>query len=495
MLSLKTPKKSSLLQKLLLYISNIIFLSATIIYGGQNFSIDSYGIALDYRGHLTAFIGSYRWFGAFLYELYYKIFKHNPITDSTIDCIVFIVLVAAITVLLSYTLYKLLNKRSILTYAAINLSVLISVLNVWYCDILSFPECVFITAIGTILCFSAIIVFAKNQTVCGYVLSAVLVILATGVYQQFLFVFTIFVVAVCGCEVIKNNEKTVKELFLRYIRPAILILVSGGAYFITGKLVQKVFDVAPNERVALSISSIIENCFYFARNQHSYLKGRGFFETEILTVGFLAVGFIWFICIIKEWFKNRNTLKTVVICASFAAAYVSAYAPGILSTSHAARAMFALFSVFALFTIGTLVLSESKLIKTVICIALSVVLLSDIYVFVNCEMNLKKQNDVDKLWSEQIIEAIENYEKDEQEIKQIYYCYDDNTDIAAYTESAVYQDYSLQSMINYYSGRDFEVDEMTEEEKTKYFKGKNWTEINVEEQLVFVDDSLYLCCY
>ena len=478
-----------------MYIVNIIFLSPIMIYGGQNFSVDSYGIALDYRGHIEAFIGSYRWFGAFVYEIYYKIFNHNPITDSTVDCVVFIVLVAGIVSLISYTLYKLINTRSILSHILINLSVLISVLNVWYCDVLSFPECVFITAIGTVLCFSALIVFANNQTVWGYVLSSVLIIFATGVYQQFLFIFTIFVVAICGCEVIKSNEKTFKELFFRYVKPAILILVSGVMYFATGKLVQRIFDVAPNERVALSISTIIENCFYFVGNQHSYLKGRGFFETEILTISFLLVGFIWFICIVKEWTKNRNTLKTLVLCASFAAAYISAYVPGILSTSHAARAMFALFSIFALFTIGTLILYESKFIKTALCAILSVVLVSNVFAFVNREINLKKQNDVDKLWSEQIIEEIESYEEKEQDVKQIFYCYDDKTDLAEYAESAVYHKYSLRSMINYYSNREFEVNEMTEEEKNNYFKDRSWRKLDADEQMIFVEDTLYLCCY
>lgn len=492
---LKNIKKQKLLYALLIYIGNIIVLCPSIVYGGQNFSIDSYGIALDCSGHIEAFIGSYRWFGAFAFDIYYKIFKHNPITDSTIDCIAFIVLVAAIVALLSYTLYKLLGKKSSLSYILVNLSVLISVLNVWYSDILSFPECVFITAIGTVLCFSAVIVFAKNQSLWGCVLSSVLIILATGVYQQFLFVFTIFVVAICGCEVIKNNEKTLKELFFRYIKPVVLILASGGIYFTIGKLVQKIFDVAPNERVALSISTIIENCFYFAGNQHSYLKGRGFFETEILTISFLIVGFTWLICIVKEWLKNRNTLKTLVFCTSFAAAYISAYAPGILSTSHAARAMFALFSAFSLFTIGALILSESKFIKTAFCAVLSIVLISNVFVFVNREMDLKKQNDVDKIWSEQIIKAIESYEKDEQEIKQIYYCYDDKTELAKYTGSAVLHNYSLRSMIDYYSNREFEVVEMTDKEKDFYFKDKSWDDIKIEEQLVFVDDSLYLCCY
>lgn len=492
---LKNTKKQNMLYTVLMYIGNIVFLSPIMIYGGQNFSIDSYGIALDYRGHIEAFIGSYRWFGAFVYEIYYKIFNHNPITDSTVDCIVFIVLISAVVSWVSYTLYRLINKKSIVSHILINLSVLISVLNVWYCDVLSFPECIFITVIGTVLCFSAVIVFANNQTLCGYILSSALIILATGVYQQFLFVFTIFVVAICGCEVIKNGEKTFKELFYRYVKPVVLILVSGVIYFATGKLVQRIFDVAPNERVALSISTIIENCLYFAGNQHSYLKGRGFFATEILTISFLSVGFIWFIIIVKEWLKNRNTLETLTICASFAAAYISAYVPGILSTSHAARAMLAVFSVFALFTMGTLILCESKLVKIVLCAILSVVLVSNIFVFVNREIDLKKQNDSDKLWSEQIIEAIESYEKKEQEVNQIYYCYDDKTDLAEYAESAVYYKYSLRSMINYYSNREFEVNEMTKEEKDNYFKDKNWEKLDIDEQMVFVENTLYLCCY
>ena len=440
-------KNKNVIKGILLYIINVLCLSPIMIYGGQNFSVDSYGIALDYKEHIEAFIGSYRWFGAFVYEIYYKIFNHNPITDSTIDCIVFIVLVAAIVSLLSYTLYKLLGKKSILSYILINISVLISVLNVWYCDVLSFPECVFITAIGTVLCFSALIVFIKIPNIKGYILSALLIILSTGIYQQFLFVFTIYVVAICSFCVIKNKETMLKQLFLRYIKPVALIILSGGLYFAIGKMTQFVFDVEPNSRVALSISSIIENCFYFAKNQHSYLKGRGFFDSELLTMCFLAVGFIWFVITIVDWKKNKNTLKTIVLWLSYVAAYISAYAPGILSTSHAARAMFALFAVFSLFVIGTLVLTDSKYVKAALCAILCVVLVANTSVFIEREINQKKQNEVDRIWAEQIIENMEEYENEYEEIKQIYYCYDSTTDIAVFAETAVYQRYSLEAMI------------------------------------------------
>ncbi len=492
---MEKSENKNILRGILVYLINIVFLSPIIIYGGQNFSVDSYGIVLDCYVHLNAFIGSYRWFGALLYKLYYGIFRHNPIMDSTIDCIIFIMLVAAITLVFSCVIYKTINRKSILSYVAINSSVLVTVLNVWFCDILSFPECVFITAIGIVLCFEALIVFIKMPNVKGYILSAILIILATGVYQQFLFVFTIYIVAICSFYVIKNKETTFKQLFLRYIKPVVLIIVSGGLYFVIGKVVQTVLNIEPNSRVALSISTIIENCLYFVKNQHSYLKGRGFFNSELLTVCFLAVGFIWFIFTVLDWKKNKNILKTVILWLSFASAYVAAYTPGILSTSHAARAMFALFSVFALFVIGTLVLTDNKYIKLVLCAVLSVVLVMNIFVSINREMNLKKQNESDKIWSEQIIEKIEEYEGENQEITQIYFCYDDNTNLSVYAESAVCYNYSLRSMINYYSNRGFEATEMTAEEKEKYFGNKEWDVINTEEQMIFDSDTLYLCCY
>ena len=193
--------------------------------------------------------------------------------------------------------------------------------------------------------------------------------------------------------------------------------------------------------------------------------------------------------------KNKNTLKTIVLWLSYAAAYISAYAPGILSTSHAARAMFALFSVFSLFVLGTLIITDNKHIKIALCAILCTVLVVNISVFIAREINQKNQNEADKIWTDQIIDKIEKYENEYEEIKKIYYCYDSTTDIAVFAETAVYQKYSLEGMINYYSNRDFKAKEMSDEEKEKYFGAKEWTEINTDEQIVFEGDTVYLCCY
>lgn len=493
---IKSTKVQRTLHTMLLYVGNIVFLSPIMIFGGQNFSIDSYNVLLSAQDHTTSFVGSYRWFGAFLYRAYLATFGHNPILDSTIDSFLFILASAVVFLTLSISIYRLIADKSILTYFAINLSVVLTVLNVWFCNILSFPECIFITTIAVILCFGAIIIFLKIQTIKGCVLSAILIVLATGVYQQFLFVFTIYVIAICSIDVFKKDEITFAELFKRYIKPIILIFVSGAIYFTIAIVVQKALGVNPIDRTASGLSKIYENIIYYATHQHSYIKGRGYFDSEIMTVCFLTIFIVWLTAIFIEWLKNKNTLKTVVVCASFICGYVSAYATVLISEAHSLRGLFPLFSIFALFTIGSLgLIKKGYTVKVGLCAVLITALVANAVVSVKNEINLKKQNDVDQSWSEQIIEEIKKYEKDGQEIKQIYYCYDDNIDLSEYEESAVCYNYSLRSMLNFYSSRNLKIIEMPFQEKTIYFKDKNWNNINVEEQLVFVNDSLYLCCY
>lgn len=480
-----------------LFAVNIFLLLPMFVYGGQNFSIDSYGVALDQNIHIEAFIGSYRWFGALIYKIYFCLTGHNPISNSTVDIIVFIGMVSSMITVLSFCIVKNIKRDDNLTYFTVNLGVLISVTNVWFCDILSFPECIFITTVGVCLCFGAIIVYSEAEGIAGYVVSGLMLICATGVYQQFISVFAIYIIAIYGIRIISQNKITFKQIFLRYLKPACHIVFSGIVYLGVGKLVQNICNIKPNSRVALSVLSIKENIIYFARNQHSYLKGRGYFSSEILTFCFLLIGVIWLVFLIKEWLKNKETFKSVFVVISYVAAYAAAFLPGILSTSHAARAMFALFAVFSLFLVGILFLAESRYIKLFICIILVVVFVMNTVVNVRCELVLKEQNEVDRGWCQQVLSEIDKYEKEkDKDVKKIYYCYDEETDLDLdKSESAVSHKYSLKALIGYYSGRYFEVAELSDELNENLFKDKEWDEFIKEEQMVFDDDVLYLCCY
>ena len=50
-------------------------------------------------------------------------------------------------------------------------------------------------------------------------------------------------------------------------------------------------------------------------------------------------------------------------------------------------------------------------------------------------------------------------------------------------------------IINYYSKRNFEKVDMSEEIYKKYFANKKWDYYKPEEQLAFIDDMLCICIY
>ena len=51
------------------------------------------------------------------------------------------------------------------------------------------------------------------------------------------------------------------------------------------------------------------------------------------------------------------------------------------------------------------------------------------------------------------------------------------------------------NLINYYCNRNYEKTSMLDEVYTLYFEGKNWDSLVLDEQAVFLDDTLYLAMY
>lgn len=493
MLILKKINKNHLI----LFLINVLAFFPLLVFNGENFSIDSYGILLNgAEFHIETFISSYRFFGAFLYKIL-SLFGHNPIIECTIDLFIYIVLAAVSTTAMTHEFVRQLGTKSVLSWFIIDISVSISVCNVWFCDILSFPECVFLTGMGLFLCFFAVIIFVRGKNISSFVVSSILLICSTAVYQQFIAMFTVYIIAFCGIYTV-NNHGEIKKVIINYIKSASLILVSGSVYLAIGKLFLNIFNLKGNSRVSFDISSIIENIKYFIDKQHSFLSGRGFFDTEILTISFIAVGLIWAIVLVWDWLKNKQTLKTIMLGLSYIAAYVSSYLLGLISTSHAARTMFPLFSIFMLFSVGALALKNKKHFKIIASVILLIVFSANILKIVTNEVNLKKQNLTDEIWATQVIYHINEYEEtNDQEVKTIYYCYDDNSDIGvnnSYTQSATTEGYSLESMLCYYSGKEYEVIALSDEDNN-YFLNKDWTSFDAEEQMMFVEDNLYLSVY
>ena len=374
---------------------------------------------------------------------------------------------------------------------------MLCVTNVWFCNILAFPECVFITAVGVCFCVASIIVFLSGDRIKNYIISGLLLVCATGVYQQFLCIFTVFVVAVLSVRVLNNGIKRFNELLVFYIKPVIFIVACALVYFISAKIITEALGVEANSRIALSVSSVFENVIYFLTHQHSYLKGRGFFDSEVLTVGFIAVAFVWAVLLLTEWIKNKHTIKTLLLGLSYCAAYASAFLPGLVSTSHAPRAMFALFSVFALFTVGALALSNKNIVRIILCVILVLTLFLNISKSFDVELIQKEQNEADAAVADAVVQQIKDYESETGiKVENISYCTDSVCDISTTSaESAFWVSYAFKNIIQLHSNEEYEYSQMSNEMKNEVFSNKEWDKFVPEEQMIFLGNTLYLCCY
>ena len=475
-----------------IFVFNVLALSPLLIFGGSNYSIDSCSILLDYNVHLNNFISGYRYFGAFLYKIIVAL-GYNPVVDSTADSVFYIIVAALAVTLLAKAFYNNLKDKDILSLFVVDLAVIVSVANVWLCDILSFPECVTITGVGLFLCVAAVCVIDKKQSLLRCLISVVLLVLSTAIYQQFISMFTVFAVALFGLKA--YNKKDFKALINNYIKPAAVVFVSGISYFVIGKFVLADSGLQENSRIALSLQQVVDNVVYFATHQHSYLKGRGFFSTELLTVLFLLIGLLWFACVMVDWLKNRKHIRTLFLLISYAVAYLGTDLCGILSLSHAARAMFPLFSVFALFTMGILAFNNKKIIKTAVLLIVVIALSMNMIKIVEREALLKQQNAEDFLWASQVVYEIEKYEKENGiTITAIELC-DDAKTSPGYGESIRNVSYARKAILTLSSGRDFSYKAMSDDKYKEYFKNKDWSVFDAQEQMIFEGDTLYLCCY
>ena len=488
-------KKFDVKSFLLLLLFNILALLPLICFAFQHFSIDSYGIVDNIHTHFDALISSYRYFGAFLFYLW-TFFGHNPIINSLPDTIFYIILVALSNTAMTKFICSKLGGASKCSTLIINTSTIISFFNVWFCNYLNFSECIFFSAVSIFLCYLSLMIFFSNKLprIIRLTISGFLLICITAVIQQYLIVFIVYSILLTSIT-IHNSDYKVKTTIWKYISLLLFIISCSVIYFLIGVIILNVFHFTPNSRVALDFNVILNNLKYFAFNQHSYLKGRGFFNTEILTVCYLVVIAIWIISFVYYIKKHKFNAKAVFLLISYIAAYASSFGMGLISTSRSHRTMFGLFSVFALFSIGSILLMNNKITKRILCVVLLVVYGLSVFKTVEMSINQYKGNTTEKVYANLYLSEINAYEKSTgNTVKNIEICTDKHCDTAK-GESALTVKYAFEPLMKYISNRDFIVKKLTDNQIKKEFENKDWNEYNPNEQMIFNGDTLYLCVY
>ena len=95
-------------------------------------------------------------------------------------------------------------------------SALITVVNVWFTDLLTFPECIALTAVGLLCCFAGIVVLSESDRIWKYIIASILFIFAAATYQQFIAIFLIYTVLTICIKQSKLDKKSINKLVISY---------------------------------------------------------------------------------------------------------------------------------------------------------------------------------------------------------------------------------------------------------------------------------------
>lgn len=486
-----------------LFVFNLFVMLFLMVFSGENYQTDSYGILLNGSElHVNTFIGSYRFFGAFLYYLL-SITGHIPFFNGFCDVLFFIVLSSLSVTCLVNEFYKVIKPHSNITFFILDASILISILNVWFCNLLSFPECIFITAVGVALCFTAVMIFVRFNSMKSSVFSIVSLLLATAVYQQFFFMFIIYIFAFLCIKVLDDNMKTIKDYLSFIKRFFFVVLISGILYMVLSFYIVEKFNLKGSERLAFSLELIIDKVFFFIEKQKLYLSGRGFYDSKIMFHCFLIFFVIAFFAIVLYAIKEKKYVNAIITLTLAFLSYVVAYIPGIITDGDGFRQLFALYTMFFVISCVVLICFKSKKTLLIFLALLMSVLFINVSKIVECENCLKKVNAMDSVWAELVVSEIEEYEKESgKKIYDVAFCNDmspDGNDIRfSYTESVLRVPYARKNIILLKSkenNMNFNIIEMPENIYHQFFEGQDWDRFVATEQIFFVDSVAYICCY
>ena len=252
-------------------------------------------------------------------------------------------------------------------------------------------------------------------------------------------------------------------------------------------------NIVPNSRASMNIYTVIENIKYFAKQQHSFLKGRGFFSTEILTICYFFVAIIFLFSLIMFWRKTLQTSKTLIIAIAFVLAYCSSYLPGLVSTSHGTRTICALFSVFALFAVGAISLYQNRVLSAILVCVLFLVFGINMYKNTDGGINQIISNTKEILYIKDVVNEIEKQEeKNIIAIDTIGICYDKNRDSEA---EALYVNYAIKPLIQMNTDKEMKFVDVPENIVNNFFKEKDWKYFDADKQIVFDKNVAYVCIY
>lgn len=402
----------------------------------------------------------------------------------------------------SYTVFKLLyndNDEKGIIYAKVITS-LICVVNVFVTELFLFPEYVIYNGLGIYLAVLSTSIICNKISIKGFFMALAILIVSLGFYQANIGIFLILSLGyVC------LNRRKLRE---------IIYIISSGAFAslaviaIQRYLVSSGLIEGTDRNAKMTLQTVINNLKFimFGKEQGQF---KIIYEgADLLPKGILLFTIIIFlVSIIITIIRDKDIRKGGYVLFFVITGYFAGYAPHLIAGGiwMSPRTIYPLFFYVGVLGIVAIQLSDKVILQRIISIVAAAFFAINFWAVQGIVVNHFSTNKIDQNYAHDIYSEIERYESETGvEIKNIapqndmiplwknhfvdYYSFNMN-------ERAFLNEWSDVTLINYVSGRSFNRIPMDEKIFGEYFQNKDWDYYSPEEQLVFIDDTLYWCKY
>ena len=470
--------------------SIIVALFTYGIFIRMHYSVDTYSVFFEDNANIQLLNSRYLNFviGSLLINL-----GINPVIYQCLFTVILILSLSWCMVRTTYCVDAIINfNNDSILRVIIWLIVSVAFINVFVLEWFLYPEITLYYSIAILFAVEAAMIIRKNQTLKNYILAFCFLMIALFSYQA---VMPVFIIVYLTYVVIDHDiQYKMKAIF-----GGILVGALGSIFLI---IIQKVFYIGGSRTANLSLKSIIENIHELLVFQKDlWINQMGFFleYSLILVIILIAVLFCYY---------KRLTLKNIVkIVMILAINYCIIFMPHLVSSNLwlAQRTLVAFWAFISSIGIIAIWVLRDDRGKYALGLMYAFIVLLNIGFIWEIGNNHFYSNAKDYQYICKIEETIDQYERESGiEVKKISTCQDKNFRYSYSDVKYVYCDTNVKcfsvpwgdvTAINYYTESNYMKVDMDDEIFNRNFKDKDWDMFYPSEQMVFDNDTLYICFY
>lgn len=489
----------------ILFLINLIV--CWIAYGtytiAVHFSTDDYYALFSQQDTAYDVIGmSYRNVLGIAYIILDKL-GINVVAFQQLFCILFIIVAAVAITLISYIVYTELENKNIIAFVLVDIGAIMIFVNIFTSEWMWYSLAYIQWSIA-IVGFALALYFLsrKEHLWCNTLYACIALFIAAGCYQAILAQFAFCIMCIIF---IQNNWRITRSVVFSGIRSVLAAGFGVGANIIGTKILGLLGLVELEARTSKSGKGLLQLLLdYMESQRYIWRDSIGMLpDFVMLIVGGILIIVTIIVFVRKRCHPDTWLFMLLILISGHCVIFMSQYMQG--SVWMPARMS---VPVFCMFTVLIWIIADSDMIKskyivTVVDIAFIAV---NIFFIQTEAVDTYKTNELDRQYANMISNRIQKYEAenniyvfkiglcmDRYPLKKYYDIIHDSYS-GEMQLKAFYTKWSDVYALEYYLDRNLEEVDMPYK-YSKKLSGNNWNQIDLDEQLIFDGDTVYICLY